>query len=118
MASGEVKIKLEAENKSHRRKLLEEHVWGVHCNGRKSGFSIRRKHSSEESWGVLMKLLRGVSTGAGVLPSVEEEPDGEMTYMRASYERVVGSKDSETFYMVNPDGRGGAEISIFFVRMR
>ncbi|KAF9593753.1 hypothetical protein IFM89_024921, partial [Coptis chinensis] len=40
--------------------------------------------------------------GAGVLPSDSADmPDGELTYMRAYFERVVGSKDSETFYMMN-----------------
>jgi hypothetical protein len=48
--------------------------------------------------------------------------------MRARVERVVGSKDSEAFYMINPDdgsdngGRGGdsaaAELSIFLVRKK
>lgn len=118
MDSGVVKIALESENKSQRRKLLEEHVWAVYCNGRKSGYSIRRKHSSEEDWHLLMQLLRGVSMGAGVLPALEESPDGEMTYMRARFERVVGSKDSEALYMVNPDGTGGPELSIFLVRMK
>ncbi|CAA6664361.1 unnamed protein product [Spirodela intermedia] len=106
MDSGVVKIALESESRSQRRKLLEEHVWAVYCNGRKSGYSIRRKHSSEEDWHLLMELLRGVSMGAGVLPALEESPDGEMTYMRARFERVVGSKDSEALYMVNPDGTG------------
>uniref|UniRef100_A0A0D3H1C7 Uncharacterized protein n=1 Tax=Oryza barthii TaxID=65489 RepID=A0A0D3H1C7_9ORYZ len=57
-------------------------------------------------------------------------PDGELTYMRARVERVVGSKDSEAFYMINPDDgsdNGGAagrdrecapELSIFLVRKK
>ncbi|KAJ1387922.1 Protein MIZU-KUSSEI 1-like, plant [Sesbania bispinosa] len=53
-----------------------------------------------------------------VLPSVSEKEysDGEMTYMRARFERVVGSKDSEALYMINPDGAQGPEFSIFFFR--
>jgi hypothetical protein len=31
---------------------------------------------------------------------------------------VVGSKDSEALYMINPDGAAGPELSIFFVRAR
>ncbi|KAF2309887.1 hypothetical protein GH714_005497 [Hevea brasiliensis] len=64
------------------------------------------------------RLLRGVSMGAGVLPSPndkESTADGELTYIRARFERVVGSQDSEALYM-NPDGAPGPELSIFFVR--
>ena len=43
--------------------------------------------------------------------------DGELMYMRARFERVVGSKDSEAFYMMNPDGTGGPELSIFLLRI-
>jgi len=67
----------------------------------------------------VMQHLRGVSMGAGVLPtsSDHKDCDGEMTYMRARFERVVGSKDSEAFYMINPDSTAqGPELSIFFVR--
>ncbi|WOL19982.1 hypothetical protein Cni_G28784 [Canna indica] len=123
MASGLVKIALESETRTHRRKLVEEHVWAVYCNGRKSGYSMRRKQVSDEERHVL-QLLRGVSMGAGVLPGLSEKEaaaaDGEMTYMRARFERVVGSRDSESFYMINPDGAaaGGAELSIFLVRLK
>ncbi|CAI0552624.1 unnamed protein product [Linum tenue] len=38
-------------------------------------------------------------------------------YMRARFERVVGSKDSEAFYMMNPeDGSGGPELSLYLLR--
>ncbi|GKV04694.1 hypothetical protein SLEP1_g16814 [Rubroshorea leprosula] len=117
MASDIVRIALESETKTHKKKLLEEFVWAVYVNGRKTGYSIRRKQLSEEELHV-MQLLRGVSMGAGVLPSPNEKEtaDGELTYMRARFERVVGSKDSEALYMINPDGAQGPELSIFFVR--
>ncbi|CAI0465304.1 unnamed protein product [Linum tenue] len=60
--------------------------------------------------------------GAGVLPPAGKEAaaavdgGGEVTYIRARFERVVGSKDSEALYMINPDGAAGAELSLFFVR--
>ncbi|CAA6665485.1 unnamed protein product [Spirodela intermedia] len=38
-------------------------------------------------------------------------------YMRARFERVVGSRDSEAFYMMNPDGNGGPELSIYLLRV-
>ncbi|EOY14578.1 hypothetical protein QUC31_000094 [Theobroma cacao] len=118
MASDIVRIALESETKTHKKKVLEEFVWAVYCNGRKMGYSIRRKQLSEDELHV-MQLLRGVSMGAGVLPSPNEKEtaaDGELTYMRARFERVVGSKDSEALYMINPDGAPGPELSIFFVR--
>ncbi|GLT92227.1 hypothetical protein SLE2022_100750 [Rubroshorea leprosula] len=119
MASDIVRIALESETKTHKKKVLEEFVWAVYVNGRKTGYSIRRKQMSEDELHV-MQLLRGVSMGAGVLPSPNEKEtaDGELTYMRARFERVVGSKDSESFYMINPDGAPGPELSIFFVRTR
>ncbi|XP_066326951.1 protein MIZU-KUSSEI 1-like [Miscanthus floridulus] len=146
MATGTVRLALESDtargvgsSSRRRRPLLEEYVWAVYCNGRSAGYAIRRKDASDDERHVL-RLLRGVSMGAGVLPPPPDEragaaaratpgsacPDGELTYMRARVERVVGSKDSEAFYMINPDdgsgnaaARGGdsaPELSVFFVR--
>ncbi|KAJ7966658.1 protein MIZU-KUSSEI 1-like [Quillaja saponaria] len=120
MASDIVRIALESETRTHKKKLLEEFVWAVYCNGRKIGYSIRRKTMAEDELHV-MQTLRGVSMGAGVLPcssdQKESAADGELTYMRARFERVIGSKDSESLYMINPEGAAtGPELSIFFVR--
>ncbi|KAL2538054.1 hypothetical protein Fot_19445 [Forsythia ovata] len=119
MASDILRIVLETETKTHKKKVLEEFVWAVYCNGRKIGYSIRRKNMTDDELHV-MQLLRGVSMGAGVLPSPCEKEkitgDGELTYMRVRFDRIVGSKDSESFYMINPDGALGQELSIFFVR--
>ncbi|KAG8377649.1 hypothetical protein BUALT_Bualt08G0054900 [Buddleja alternifolia] len=120
MASDILRIALESDTKTHKKKLLEEFVWAVYCNGRKIGYSIRRINMSDDELHV-MQLLRGVSMGAGVLPGPSPEKDsgdGELTYMRVRFERVVGSKDSESFYMINPDGASGQELSIFFLRVR
>jgi uncharacterized protein (TIGR01570 family) len=137
ISSGVVKLALESDTRSARRRLVEDYVWAVYCNGRKAGYAIRRKEASDDERHVL-RLLRGVSMGAGVLPAAPEKdggvpsgPDGELTYVRARVERVVGSKDSEAFYMINPEeggngggesgaaGGGGApELSIFLVRMK
>ncbi|KAJ6737113.1 PROTEIN MIZU-KUSSEI 1 [Salix viminalis] len=87
------------------------------CNGKKSGYGVKRE-ASEEDLNV-MELLKAVSMGAGVLPGTSEAegPDEELAYMRAHFERVVGSKDSETLYMISPEGDTGPELSIFFVRV-
>ncbi|XP_059637178.1 protein MIZU-KUSSEI 1 [Cornus florida] len=118
MASDIVRLALESETKTPKKKVLEEFVWAVFCNGRKIGYSIRRKQMGEDELHV-MQLLRGVSMGAGVLPCPNEKEmaDGELTYIRARFDRVVGSKDSEALHMINPDGAAGPELSIFFVRV-
>ncbi|XP_023742349.1 protein MIZU-KUSSEI 1 [Lactuca sativa] len=120
MASDMVRLSLESETTSRKKKVLEEFVWAVYCNGRKYGYSIRRTQMTDDELHV-MQSLRGVSMGAGVLPGLSEKDyavDGELTYMRARFERVAGSKDSEAFHMINPDGADdGQELSIFFVRV-
>lgn len=58
--------------------------------------------------------------GAGVLPGNGEEESadsGEIMYMRAKFERVIGSRDSEAFYMMNPDSNGAPELSIYLLRV-
>lgn len=115
MASGLVRIALECEKTSSRGKLFHEPVWTMYCNGRKTGYALRRVCSEADV--KLLSLVQAVSMGAGVLPMNEEGPDGELMYMRARFERVVGSKDSEAFYMMNPDGTGGPELSIFLLRI-
>ncbi|MCO5605537.1 hypothetical protein L7F22_059720 [Adiantum nelumboides] len=116
MASGLVRIALECERTQNRGKLFLEPVWTMYCNGRKTGYAIRRSCSETDLQ--VLTLVQAISMGAGVLPKTDEEgPDGELMYMRAKFERVVGSKDSEAFYMMNPDGTGGPELSIFLLRI-
>ncbi|XP_059644852.1 protein MIZU-KUSSEI 1-like [Cornus florida] len=119
MSMGMVRIALECEKRADKdkTKLVEEPLWTMFCNGKKSGYGVKREASEEDLH--IMELLRAVSMGAGVLPgqSEVEGPDGELAYMRAYFERVVGSKDSETLYMLSPDGNNGPELSIFFVRI-
>ena len=123
MASGLVRIALECEKKAGSNKgvkLLEEPLWRTYCNGRKCGYANRRDCGPEE-WKIL-KAVEPISMGAGVLPVPGASgngagSEGELMYMRAKYERVVGSKDSEAFYMMNPDGSGGPELSIYLLRV-
>ncbi|KAM3281863.1 protein MIZU-KUSSEI 1 [Capsicum chacoense] len=119
MNLGMVRIALECEKRDKKEKidLLEEPLWTMYCNGKKNGYGVKRE-ATEEDLNV-MEILKPVSMGAGVLPgkSDVEGPDGEMTYMRAHFERVVKSKDAETLYMLSPDANDGPELSIFFVRI-
>ncbi|KAJ4961666.1 hypothetical protein NE237_021576 [Protea cynaroides] len=119
MASGLVRIALECDKKVEEKKgmkLLEEPLWRTYCNGKKCGSAIRRECGAEE-WKVL-KSVEPISMGAGVLPgNGASGSEGELMYMRAKFERVVGSRDSEAFYMMNPDGTGGPELSIYLLRV-
>lgn len=121
MASGLVRIALECEKQTEKKKkLIEEGTWRTYCNGKKCGYAMRRACGDEE-WKIL-KALEPVSMGAGVLPGSNSGSDdngdvGELMYMRARFERVVGSKDSEAFYMMNPDFSGGPELSIYLLRV-
>ncbi|MQL82834.1 hypothetical protein Taro_015302 [Colocasia esculenta] len=133
MASGLVRIALECDKRPHgadgagaaaggKRRLLEEPMWRTFCNGKKCGYAVRRECGPAD-WRVL-RAVEPVSMGAGVLPGAaaataagEGEEEGEMMYMRARFERVVGSRDSEAFYMMSPDSNGGPELSIYLLRV-
>ncbi|KAB2033443.1 hypothetical protein E1A91_D04G019600v1 [Gossypium mustelinum] len=117
MGLGLVRIALECEKRpSEKIKILEEPIWTLYCNGKKSGYGVKRDPTDEDL--MVMQTLHPISMGAGVIPAeATENPDGELTYMRAHFERVVNSRDSETYYMMNPDGNSGPELSIFFVRV-
>lgn len=121
MGMGLVRIALECEkHPNDKTKIIDEPIWSLYCNGRKSGYAVKREATDDDL--SVMQMLHAVSMGAGVLPSDITTSDhhgqeGELMYMRAHFERVVGSKDSETYYMMNPDGNSGPELSIFFVRI-
>ncbi|XP_044492247.1 protein MIZU-KUSSEI 1-like [Mangifera indica] len=120
MASGLVRIALECEKKTEKKgiKLLQEPLWRTYCNGKKCGYAMKRECGPEE-WKIL-KAVEPISMGAGVLPKGEVYGgvfEGELMYMRARFERVVGSKDSEAFYMMNPDCSGGPELSVYLLRV-
>ncbi|KAB1200838.1 Protein MIZU-KUSSEI 1 [Morella rubra] len=119
MGMGLVRVALECEkHPGEKTKILDEPIWTLYCNGRKSGYAVKREPTDDDL--SVMQTLHVVSMGAGVLPSEatsEQAQDTELMYMRAHFERVTGSKDSETYYMMNPDGNNGPELSIFFVRV-
>ncbi|CAN8276571.1 unnamed protein product [Cochlearia groenlandica] len=104
-------------NEKVKTNILDEPLWTMYCKGEKTGYGVKREANDDDL--NAMELLRPVSMGAGVLPgnSESEGPDGEIAYMRAYFERVIGSKDSETFYMLSPEGNNGPEVSFFFVRI-
>ncbi|KAL8459927.1 hypothetical protein ACS0TY_031725 [Phlomoides rotata] len=125
MSSGLLRIALECEKAARpprggASRLFGEPAWTMYCNGRTCGYAQARA-CTESDWHVL-STLQSVSVGAGVIPVVDDsrkssESEGELLYMRARFERVVGNRDSEAFYMLNPDGNGGPELSIFLLRI-
>ncbi|TKY54959.1 MIZU-KUSSEI 1 [Spatholobus suberectus] len=126
MASGLVRIALECDKEKETEKktvrLLQESVWRTYCNGKKCGFATRRECGAKD-WDIL-KAVEPISMGAGVLPASNNSDgaeaagsDGEVMYMRARFERIVGSRDSEAFYMMNPDSNGAPELSIYLLRV-
>ncbi|KAM7267612.1 hypothetical protein ACFE04_009778 [Oxalis oulophora] len=114
MGMGLVRIVLECEKKpKEKTKIVDESIWILYCNGKKSGYAVKREPTDEDL--SVIHVLQAMTMGAGVLPS-DSSDGGDLTYMRSNFERVVNSKDSETYYMMNPDGNCETDLSIFFVR--
>ncbi|XP_008775558.2 protein MIZU-KUSSEI 1-like [Phoenix dactylifera] len=142
--------KKKSKSSSPRRSLWEEPVWSMYCNGQQRGHAVSRRCNGADLH--VLKAVQAVSVGAGMLPPPPVAPplppphplkmgkcenEGlscgggggahcELMYMRAKFQRVVGSVDSEALYMISPDGggRGGSgfkydapELSIFLLRM-
>lgn len=112
---GVLRIALECDRRrssnSRSSSIFDVPVWSMFCNGRKMGFAVRRKVTENDA--VFLRMMQSVSVGAGVVPSEEED---QMLYLRARFERVTGSSDSESFHMMNPGGSYGQELSIFLLR--
>ncbi|KAI4330518.1 hypothetical protein MLD38_028802 [Melastoma candidum] len=127
MSSGHLRIALECEKRARGAvKLFHEPKWTVYCNSRKCGYANPREGTGLDLH--VLCTIRNVSVGAGVIPMIGDDDGGgrskkgggsggELLYMRAKFERVVGNQDSEAYYMLNPDGNGGPELSIFLLRI-
>ncbi|GAA0160568.1 hypothetical protein Leryth_014536 [Lithospermum erythrorhizon] len=119
MQCGLVRIALEFKDESPDSGLSQCHlhlvpIWTLFCNGRKLGFAVRRNATEKNK--LMLKTMENITVGAGVLPSGFGSE--ELMYMRANYEFVVGSADSESFHLINPDEGPGQELSIFLLRSR
>ncbi|XP_047068610.1 protein MIZU-KUSSEI 1-like [Lolium rigidum] len=97
--------------------LLEEPIWTMFCNGKRVGYAVRREPTDADV--SVLETLWAVSMGGGVLPgrAGADAPDGEMAYMRGCFEHVIGSRDSESLYMLGPQGGDCPELAVFFVRL-
>ncbi|XP_062118629.1 protein MIZU-KUSSEI 1-like [Humulus lupulus] len=103
--------------------LLSTPVWTMYCNGRKAGYAIKRRPGKSDL--EALKLMGSVVAGAGVISRKELNKsrndvveDDELMYLRANFERVCGSENSESFHLIDPDECIGQELSVFFYRSR
>ncbi|XP_031488927.1 protein MIZU-KUSSEI 1-like [Nymphaea colorata] len=85
-------------------------IWTTFCNGRRFGFAVQKRLTEKDR--LVLNAVQSTSVGAGAIPS----EDGEVMYLRAGFRRVVGSSDSESYHLINPDEAGGQELSIFLLR--
>ncbi|EHA8591313.1 protein MIZU-KUSSEI 1 [Cocos nucifera] len=115
MQHGLLRIALECDRaRARSASLFRVSAWSMYCNGRKVGFAVRRQMSDGDA--AVFKLMQSISVGAGVLPGESKSGDGDLMYLRASFKRVIGSVDSESFHMINPVGSTGQQLSIFLLR--
>ncbi|KAF5777763.1 putative protein MIZU-KUSSEI 1-like, plant [Helianthus annuus] len=132
MQHGLLRIALVEEASAHHQKpringdgggIFEVSVWTMYCDGRKVGYATRRKMTSADS--ATLTRMQSVSAGAGVLPPENGHGIDGIMYLRASFRRIIGSTNSESFHMINPDHVGppssnnrssGQELSIFLLR--
>lgn len=97
------------------RRSASPNVWKAYCNGRNVGYAMRRKPSDRDK--AILEMVKSMSAGAGVLLAEEaDDQEGELLYMRACYERVVGSRDSVSYHLINPGGSPEQELSVFLLR--
>lgn len=99
--------------------LLSTPVWTMYCNGRRVGYAVKRRPSEADL--EALRLMGSVVTGAGVINGKElngPDDDDELLYLRAKFERVCGSANSESFHLIDPDKCIGQELSVFFYRSR
>ncbi|KAF5747336.1 protein MIZU-KUSSEI 1-like [Tripterygium wilfordii] len=92
--------------------LLSMPLWTMYCNGRIVGYAVKRRPSKGDMDAI--NLMSSIVAGAGVISGKELE----IMYLRAKFETVLSSSDSESFHLIDPDGSIGQELSIFFLRSR
>ncbi|KAL5755329.1 hypothetical protein ACOSP7_023549 [Xanthoceras sorbifolium] len=94
--------------------LLSMPVWTMYCNGRKVGYAVKRRISKSDM--DVLRLMDSVVVGAGIISGKELDHDDKVIYLRANFQRVCGSSDSESYHLIDPDGNIGQELSVFFYR--
>ncbi|XP_028776540.1 protein MIZU-KUSSEI 1 [Neltuma alba] len=111
MRGGTLRMALESATPASYRNLLSTPLWGVHCNGKKMGYAVKRTPSNSDL--EALSVMRSVVVGAGTIKQ------NELMYLRAKFRRVRGSSNSESFHLIDPEGSTtGQELSVFFFRSR
>ncbi|PIA51999.1 hypothetical protein AQUCO_01000108v1 [Aquilegia coerulea] len=120
MKSGILRIALECkydqQQSSTTTSLLSEPVWTMYCNGKNVGCAVKRRPIQADM--EFFRLVRSVHVGTGVINRKTLNCDDDLMYLRANFERVSRSMDSESFHLISPEGSVGQELSIFFLRTR
>lgn len=118
MQHGLLRIALVEEDSSRHQQppvIFDVPVWSMYCNGRKVGYATRRKMTAADT--AILTRMQSVSVGAGVLPPENDHGSDGIMYLRASFRRIIGSPNSESFHMKNPDqDERSQELSIFLLR--
>ncbi|GLU20525.1 hypothetical protein SLE2022_367190 [Rubroshorea leprosula] len=114
MQGGILRIALECTGRhnANSQSLLSTPAWTMYCNGRKVGYAMKRRPTKTDM--DALRLMSSVVVGTGMISGKELDQDEELMYLRASFKRVRGSPDSESFHLIDPDGNIGQELSIFF----
>ncbi|QCE13156.1 protein MIZU-KUSSEI 1-like [Vigna unguiculata] len=120
MRGGNLRIVLESScnNNSNNSNLFSSPLWRMYCNGRKVGYAVKRRPSNGDF--EALSLMSSVAVGTGVINSCKElqHQEDELMYLRANFQRVRGSSNSESFHLIDPEGSIAQELSIFFFRSK
>ncbi|GMJ12078.1 hypothetical protein like AT5G65340 [Hibiscus trionum] len=101
-------------NCSSSNSVLSMPLWTMYYNGRKVGYAVKRGSSKADI--DALRLMSSIVVGAGIMNGKQVDNDGELMYLRAKFDRVHGSSDSESFHLIDPDDNIGHGLSIFFFR--
>ncbi|XP_020208278.1 protein MIZU-KUSSEI 1 [Cajanus cajan] len=124
MREGSLRIALECDDNDNNNDdenanaLLSTPLWTMYCNGRKVGYAVKRRPSKTDF--EALRLMRSVVEGTGVMNCKDfvHKEDDQLMYLRANFQRVRGSANSESFHLIDPEGDIDQELSIFFFRSR
>ncbi|KAE8718535.1 magnesium-transporting ATPase, P-type 1-like [Hibiscus syriacus] len=112
MQGGILRITLDCTDSEFSSSMLP--LWTMYCNGRKVGYAVKCRPSKTDT--DALRLMSSVVVGAGMISGKELENEDELMYLRANFQRIRGSADSESFHLIDPEENVGQELSIFFFR--
>ncbi|CAN4114862.1 unnamed protein product [Withania somnifera] len=112
MSGGLLRIALESSNNDNGSGNENENE-----NSSLLGFAVKKKTTKSDLQ--VLKQMESVVVGAGIVHGKEINRNDNIMYLRGKFERVhVGSSNSESFHLIDPEGSMGQQLSIFFLRSR